>query len=153
MIRRRDFDQTQEAIELSPSHRQPHATQRLDRGIEMRLGLPRGLRTELAHLFEIPQRAVALTLGDQRGSELKPHGEIGGCALQHLAQPRRVALLPAIATLALELPKRIQRSRVCREPRQQRSSFRRPAGQGIELRKSERDINVRGIEPPRPLEL
>ena len=134
MIRRRGFDQPQEAIELSPGHRQPLRVQRLNHGIEVRLGLPRGLRTQLAEGLEIPERAVGLAEGQPHVGELKPHGEIGRGALEYLAEAHRVALLAAVSALALELGKRVQRSWICCERRQQLVGLRRPIGEGIELR-------------------
>ena len=153
----RDFHEPQETIELGPGSGQTPDPQRRDCGVEVRLRFARRLGTELAHVFEIPQRAVALTQGEQHVRQLETHGEIGGRTLQHLAQPLGVALLPAVPAaarpaLTLELGQSVERARV-RDERQQLARLIGPVGQRIELRQRERDVDIRGIEPPRPLQL
>src|SRR2546428_5456962 len=63
------------------------------------------LGTESSHILEVANRTVAVAELEEYVSELQPHREIGGRALQDLAQPLRIA---AVAALPFELRERVE---------------------------------------------
>src|SRR3989442_12082484 len=54
------------------------------------------LGTESSLILEVANRTVAVAELEEYVSELQPHREIGGRALQGLAEPLRIAAAPAL---------------------------------------------------------
>ena len=115
------------------------------------------LGTESPHILEVANRAVAVAELEEYVSELQPHREIGGRALQDLAQPLRIG---AVAALPFELGERVEHPGVWGGGRGRGGDLGedlvcvgRSARQGIQLRDDERDVGILGVEAPRPLEL
>src|SRR3989442_1543994 len=110
------------------------------------------LGTESPHILEVANRAVALAELEEYVSELQPHREIGGRALEDLAQPLRIG---AVAALPLELGERVEHPRVWGGGNlgEDLACLGRSARQGIQLRGDERDVGILGVKAPCPPEL
>src|SRR2546425_10844207 len=108
------------------------------------------LGTESSHILEVANRTVAVAELEEYVSELQPHREIGGRALQDLAEPLRIA---AVAALPFELGERVEHPGVWGDVGEDLVCVGQSGRQSIQLRGDERDVGILVVEAPRPLEL
>ena len=76
LIRRADFHESQEAVELDARLLQVAGAQRLQRGVEKRLGLAGRFRTLATNILEILYGAVLLPEPQKHVGQLEMHGKI-----------------------------------------------------------------------------
>src|SRR2546426_8774557 len=108
------------------------------------------LGTESPHILEVANRTVAVAELEEYVSELQPHHEIAGRALQDLAQPLRIG---AVAAQPLELGERVEHPGIWRNLGEDLVRVGRSARQGIQLRDDERDAGILGVDGPLALQL